>query len=115
MIAYIYDKYSFMIENKIDNIVFVSEGEILGDSKSKFGGGSNYIILQSDTINLNKNDVIDITKLDDCRNFYLKGSDYWYQEQMNKHKEQINNLQLEKEELQCFTVDLQFQIDMASL
>ena len=92
MIAYIYDKYSFNIENKIDNVTSIQEGEINGDSKMKFGSGSNYIILQSDTINKSIGQVIDISNLEDCRDYFLKSKEYWYMEQMNRQKELIEKL-----------------------
>ena len=116
MIAYIYDKYSLNIENKIDNVTSVQEGEINGDNKSVFGGGSEYIILQN-PIDKNIGDVIDITGLEDERSYFLFGKDYWMQEKLQKANKVINQLQLshdelkaKSEELQCFSLDLQYQI-----
>jgi len=93
MIAYIYDKYSLNIENKIDNVTSVQEYEINGDSKMKFGSGSNYIILQSDTINKSIGQVIDISNLEDCRDFFLLSKDAWYLEQLKKQFNTITEQQ----------------------
>ena len=93
MIAYIYDKYSLNIENKIDNVTSVQIGEINGDSKMKFGSGSDYIILQSDTINLAIGDTINLTGLEDCRDFFLLGKDAWYLEQLKKQFTTITDQQ----------------------
>lgn len=96
MIAYIYDKYNLRIETKISNVVSVNDNKIIGDTSSVFGTGANYIILQVDTIELNIGDTIDITELEDCRDYFLKGKDYWYLEQINKAniliKDNINDI-----------------------
>jgi len=94
MIAYVYDKYSFQIENKIKNIISAYEGSISGDNTiSILGNGSDYIVLESDTINLNNGDIIDISNLEDCRDYFILGKDKWQENKIKKLEEQNNKLQ----------------------
>jgi len=98
MIAYIYDKPNLQIHTKIENVSCVddnadNDGKIVGDNMTAiFGQGSDFVILQSDTINLNAGDIIDISDLEDCRDYFLKSKEYWYMEQMNRQKELIEKL-----------------------
>lgn len=96
MIGYIYFKELKIIIAKIDNVTHVSDvdKEIKNDSDIvKFGDSQNYIILENDTINLNVGDTIDLTGLEDTRDYFLIGKDYWYQEQIKKANEKNNALQ----------------------
>lgn len=91
MIGYVFYKESKIINGKIDNVSYIGINEIRNDNMIlNFGNGSDYIILKSDTINLNKDDIIDITKLEDCRDFFLSGEDKW---NIKKLQEQNNKLQ----------------------
>jgi hypothetical protein len=92
MIAYIYIKKSQMIIAKIDNIEYINDkdNEIRGDSTIKFGESQDYIILQGDTVSKNIGDTIMLDDLEDCRDYFLKGKDIWYQEQIKKASETIS-------------------------
>jgi vacuolar-type H+-ATPase subunit I/STV1 len=92
MIAYIYIKKSQMIIAKIDNIEYINDkdNEIRGDSTIKYGDSQDYIILQNDTTNKNVEDTIILEGLEDCRDYFLKGKDIWYQEQIKKSSETIS-------------------------
>lgn len=97
MIAYVFFKESKIIICKIDNVEYISDKdkEIRGEDNNGdssyivFGNSQDYIILESDIINKNIGDVIDLTGLIDARDYFLKGKDYWYQEQIKKHEEII--------------------------
>ena len=96
MIAYVFFKESKMISCKIDNVESISEvdKEIKGENGLvKYGDSQDFIILESDTINLNNGDTINLDNLTDCRNYFLKGSDYWYQEQIKKTNSKNDDLQ----------------------
>jgi hypothetical protein len=111
MICYIFWKESHIINCKIDNISSILNGEIIGDSSCKFGTGSDYIVLQSDNINKNIGDVIDLTNLVDERDYFTKGKDQWYQNKIISLQQGHDELKQKGEELQCFSLDLQYQID----
>lgn len=91
MIAYIYDKYSLQIENKINNVNAIQNNKIMGENTIIFGGGSDYIILQSDTIKKNIGDTIILEGLEDERSYFIKGKEIWLQEKVNK----LNNVNTE--------------------
>jgi len=94
MIAYVYWSSYFIISCKIENVEYIndSDKEIRGESNSiKYGDSQDYIILETDSINLNKDDVINLTELVDHRTYFTKGKDYWYKEQIKNNKETINN------------------------
>lgn len=93
MTGYVHWNNSNIIMCKIENVQSISYGHIKGDSEINFDGGSSYIILETDTINLNTGDVIDITGLEDCRDYFLKGKDYWYMQKLNKSNEESKTLQ----------------------
>jgi hypothetical protein len=93
MIGYVYFQNSNVICGKLDNITSVKENQIVsGRDIITFGDGQDYIILESDTINKNIGDIIDLTNIVDARDYFLKGKDYWYQEQIKKHDNIIGNL-----------------------
>jgi len=94
MIVYIYFKDSFKIIQKIDNITSIDDSnkKIQGDSIIIFGDSQEYIILESDTITLNIGDTIDISNLTDARDYFIKGKEIWYQEQIKKSNETISKL-----------------------
>lgn len=98
MIAYIFNKPNNIIHTIIENVLCVddnadNDGKIVGDNMTAiFGQGSNYIILQSDSISKSNGDTIDISNLEDCRDYFLKSKEYWYMEQMNRQKELIEKL-----------------------
>jgi len=94
MIAYVYWKGSLGINCIINNVTSISGNQIIGDTTINFGGGSNYVILQN-SIDKNIGDVIDISNLTDCRDFFLKGKDFWYLEQINKANTRVGNLETE--------------------
>ena len=100
MISYVYFKESKIIITKIDNIEFisVSDKQIKGDSEIRYGDSQDYIILQEDSINLNKNDTIDLTGLVDCRNYFIN-KDAWYQEQIKSANDTISSQQTTIEDL----------------
>jgi hypothetical protein len=94
VIAYVYFKGSNIINCKINNVEYISDNdkEIRGNTNSiKYGDSQDYIILESDIINKNIGDVIDLNNIEDARDFFLKGKDYWYQEQIKKHEEIIQS------------------------
>lgn len=99
MVGYVYFSQSKIINNKINNVEYIDSGckEIKGTNDngdsicSLFNGGSDFIILESDTINKNIGEEINLDSLIDTRDFFLKGKDYWYQEQIKNNKETINN------------------------
>ena len=94
MIGYVYYQGSKIICGKLDNVTSVKENQIIsGRDIIMFGDGQDYIILQSDTVNKNIGDVIDLTKLEDCRDFFLEGKDVWYLEQINKSNNKNAELQ----------------------
>lgn len=101
MTAYIYFKESKMIICKIDNIenIDINNREINGDSNIIFGESQDFIILQSDSINKNIGDTIDLTGLEDERDFFLKGKYIWLQEKLQKANEQISILTQNHEDL----------------
>ena len=90
MIAYIFFKESKMIICKIDNVtsIDINGKEINGDSSIRFGDSQDYIILETDTVNLNNGDVINMDGLIDERLFFIN-KEQWYQEQIKKSNETI--------------------------
>jgi len=98
MIAYVFWKNSLSINAKILNVKSINGTEIIGEdanglsSEIRFGDGSDYIILQSDTINKNIGDVIDLAEIEDERDYFLKGKDIWFQEKVNKLNNTNNQL-----------------------
>ena len=121
MITYVYFKESKIIIAKIDNIEYISdnEKEIRGNSTIKYGGSQDYICLETDSINLNIGDIISLDGLIDHRTYFTKGKEVWLQEKLQKANEKIIQLELSHEELkakgeklQCFSLDLQYQIDI---
>lgn len=127
MIAYIYDKPDQTIYCKILNVksistsyntIIVGEDVNGGSSEVQFSGGSDYIILQN-PIDKNIGDVIDLTNLVDERTYFTKGKDIWYLEKINNANTKIESLETgheelkaKGEELQCFSLDLQYQLDI---
>lgn len=103
MVAYVFDKPNNTIHTKIEDVSFVDDnednkGKIIGvNTTAIFGNGSDYIILQYDTINLNIGDVIDTFNLEDSRNYFLKGKEAWFHEQLQKQDEKMK-LQQDKME-----------------
>jgi len=92
LISYVYFKSSQTIYCKIynvksistkDNTTIVGEDSNGDSSEVNFGSGSDYIILQN-PIDKNIGDVIDISNLTDCRDFFILGKDAWYLEQLKK-------------------------------
>jgi hypothetical protein len=87
MICYVYYKESKMISCKIDNVEYIndSEKEIRGENiLVKYGDGQDYICLESDTINKNTGDTINLDNLEDERSYFLFGKEVWMQEKINK-------------------------------
>lgn len=95
MIAYIFFKESKMIICKINNVtsIDINGKEINGDSTIRFGDSQDFIVLQSDTINKNIGDTINLANLEDCRDFFIKGKDAWYLEQLKKQFNTITEQQ----------------------
>jgi hypothetical protein len=94
LICYVYFKESKIINCWIDNIEYISDNdkEIKSSTNSiKYGDSQDYIILESDIINKNIGDVIDLSNIEDARDFFIKGKDYWYQKQIKQHEEIIQN------------------------
>lgn len=91
MIAYIYIKESKMIICKIDNVtnIDINGREINGDNIIRFGESQDFVILQSDTINKNIGDIIDLAGIEDCRDYFILGKDTWY---LNQLKKQFNTI-----------------------
>lgn len=113
MIAYIFFKESKIIIAKIDNIEYISDNdkEIRGSENSiKYGDSQDYICLETDSINLNVGDMIDNSNLIDEREYFFN-KEQWYQKQIKKANESIKSQQTTTNELQYFTLDLQYQMD----
>lgn len=102
MVGYVYFLGSLIINGKIDIVDYIeiddNSKKIVGRSNANnleqvtFDGGSEFIVLESDNINKSSGDTINLTGLIDCRNYFLKGKDFWYQEQIKKANETITNL-----------------------
>jgi hypothetical protein len=101
MIGYVFYSGSKIINNKIKNVEYIDSDckEIRGEDENGnsvsaiFNGGSDFIILQDDSVNKSIGQEIDTTGLEDCRNYFLKGKDEWYLEKINTTKEQNKSLQ----------------------
>lgn len=95
MIAYIYFKESKMIICKIDNVtnIDINGKEINGDSSIRFGDSQDFIILQSDNINKNIGDTIDLTGIEDERDYFLKGKEMWLQEKLDNANNRLKALE----------------------
>lgn len=93
MTGYVFSRVDNKITSKITNVTRIEGTMIYGDTIASFNGGSNYIILETDTINLNQGDTINLIGLEDARDYFLMGRDYWYQEQNRKLKEGLKNSQ----------------------
>lgn len=99
MIGYVYFSESKIINNKIHNVEYIDSDckEIRGINEagdsviSVFNGGSDFIILETDTVSKNIGEEISLDGLIDARDFFLKGKDFWYQEQIKQSKELIDN------------------------
>lgn len=92
MIAYIFFKESKIISCKIDNVESILEldKEIKGENGLiKYGDSQDFIILESDVINLNNGNIINMDGLIDERLFFIN-KEQWYKEQIKKNKETIN-------------------------
>lgn len=94
MIAYIFFKESKIIICKINNVnsIDIIGKEINGDSTIRFGDSQDFIILQSDTTNLNIGDIIDLMELEDERTYFTSGKEIWLQEKLQKANEQNKEL-----------------------
>lgn len=102
MVGYVYFSGSLMINGKIDIVDYIEIDnnikKIVGRSNENnleqitFDGGSEFIVLESDSINKSIGDTINLTGLIDCRDYFLKSKDFWYQEQIKKANETITNL-----------------------
>ena len=102
MVGYVYFSGSLIINGKIDIVDYIEIDDnikkivgIASDNSPEqicFDGGSDYIILQTDSISKNIGDNIVLNNLIDCRDYFLKGANYWYQEQIKTSNETINNL-----------------------
>lgn len=102
MVGYVYFSGSLIINGKIDIVDYIEIDDnikkIVGRASDNspeqicFDGGSDYIILQTDSISKNIGDNIVLNNLIDCRDYFLKGANYWYQEQIKTSNETINNL-----------------------
>lgn len=93
MLCYVYYKESKIISCKIDNVEYIndSDKEIRSEFNSvKYGDGQDYICLETDSINLNIGDIINLTNLIDERNYFLN-KEQWYQEQIKNNKSTIEN------------------------
>lgn len=103
MVGYVYFSSSLLINGKIDIVDYIevndSNKKIVGHSSDNspeqivFDGGSSYIILSEDTINKNIGDTIDLTGLVDCSDYFIKGKEYYYQQQVKTANETIASLQ----------------------
>lgn len=94
MIAYIYWSENKIINCKIENVISISDGQIIGDSTSIFNSSSqNYIILQSDTINLNVGQEIDLSGFEDERDYFLKGKEAWLQKKIENANNRLKALE----------------------
>lgn len=92
MTGYVFSRVDNTITSKITNVTRIDGTMIYGDTIASFNGGSGYIILETDTINLNQDDIINIAGLEDARDYFLKGRDYWYQNKMNSQKQIVDSL-----------------------
>ena len=94
MIGYIFNKESLQIVSKINDVTSIINNEIFGEKIVKLGDNYDYIILQEDNINIG--DVIDITHLEDCRDYFLLSEDKRKIKQLEEqnNKSQDNNAQI---------------------
>ena len=103
LVGYVYFSGSLIINGKIDSVDYIemddNSKKIVGKSSEgnsetiAFDGGSSYLILVEDTINLNIGDVIDTKGLVNCADYFLKGQDFWYQEQIKNANNKNDELQ----------------------
>jgi len=91
LISYIYFKSSQSIYCKIYNVKSINTknnttivGEDIngGSSEVQFSNGSDYVIVQNDTLKVG--DIIDISTIEDERSYFVKGKEIWLQEKINK-------------------------------
>jgi hypothetical protein len=92
MTGYVFSRVDNKITSKIENITRIDGTMIYGDTIANFNGGSDYIILEADTINLNQGDTISLTGLEDARDYYLKGSEYYFNDKLNKQRQVVDSL-----------------------
>jgi lysophospholipase L1-like esterase len=118
MIAYIYFTNNLIINGKIENVVYIdinnenNDKKIIGDKNTAvFNGGSDFIILESDNINKNIGDSIDLTNLEDCRDYFLKGKEYWCLEQIGKVNEKYLVYPYYGKTLNCLGDSITFGFD----
>lgn len=106
LISYIYFKSSQSIYCKIYNVksissknntTIVGEDSNGGSSEVEFSSGSDYVIVQNDTLKIG--DSIDTSTIEDCRDYFIKGKEVWFQEKIQKANEQINALTQNHEDL----------------
>lgn len=101
MVGYVYFSESLIINGKIDIVDYIeiddNSKKIVGRSNEgnseqiTFDGGSNYIILNEDTINKNIGNSIVLDGLTDQRSYFLKGKDEWYKEQIKSANDTISS------------------------
>ena len=109
MVGYVYFSGSLIINGKIDIVDYIEIDDnikkIVGKSKSgnseqiTFDGGSNYIILEDDTINKNVSDAINLTGLVDARDYFIIGKEYYYMEKAKALETANNTLNEENNKL----------------
>ncbi|MFT8350018.1 hypothetical protein [Clostridium saccharoperbutylacetonicum] len=92
MVAYVYNKETLKIVSKIYDITFIINNEIYGNEILKLGNAYEYIVLESDTINLDINSIICTDKLEDSRYFFLKSKDDYFNEKLNNQKQLVDSL-----------------------
>jgi hypothetical protein len=92
MTGYVFSRVDNKITSKIENVTRIDGTMIYGDTIASFNGGSNYIILETDTINLNQEDTINLIGLEDARDYFLIGRDYYFNKKMNSQKQLVDFL-----------------------
>lgn len=95
MIAYVYFKENKIINSKLDNVSYIEINKIKNYNNELlcFGEGSDYIILENDTIDKNVGETIDISNLINCRDYFILGKDKWQENKIKKLEEQNDKLQ----------------------
>ena len=68
--------------SQIPNTTIVGEDINGGSSEVQFSNGSDYVIVQNDTLKVG--DIIDISTIEDERSYFVKGKEIWLQEKINK-------------------------------